>query len=58
MIANAFQEILGESSHKSNKKWVDKGRELMKSWLQDNDIEVYLTITIGNLLFLKDLLEL
>ena len=58
MIANAFQEILGESSHQSNKTWVDKGSESMKSWLQDNDIEVYLTITIGNLLFLKDLLEL
>ena len=39
---------------KPNKIWVDKDSEFyyrsMKSWLQENDIEIYL-------LFLKDLLE-
>ena len=41
--------------------WADKGSEfyniLMKSWLQDNDIEYIQHITKGNLLLLKDLLE-
>ena len=27
MITNAFQKILGKSSIKTSKKWVDKGRE-------------------------------
>ena len=48
-IANAFQKVLSqnESKHKPNKIWVDAGIEfynrLMKSWLQENDIEMYLT---------------
>ena len=46
-VTNAFQKILDESNRKSNKIWVDKGSEFynrsMKSWLQDNDIEMYLT---------------
>ena len=36
-----------ESNHKLSKLWVDKSREicntLMKSWLQDNDIEMHST---------------
>ena len=40
-----MQEILDESGRKPNKIWVDKGGEFynrsMKSWLQDNDIEMY-----------------
>ena len=51
-ITNAFQEILDESGHKPNKIWVDKGSEFynrsMKSWLQDNDIEIYSTHNEGN----------
>ena len=43
-ITNAFQKILDERIRKLNKIWVDKGSEfynrLMKSWLQDNDIEM------------------
>ena len=36
-----------KSGDKSNKTWVDKGSEFynisMKSWLQDNDIEMHST---------------
>ena len=45
-ITNAFQKFLDESIQKPNKIWVDKGSEFynrsMKSWLQNNDIELYL----------------
>ena len=38
---------MNESESKPNKIWVDKGSEFsnrsMKSWLQDNDIEMYST---------------
>ena len=44
-ITNAFQKILDQSNCKPNKIWVDKGSEFyngsMKSWLQDNNIEMY-----------------
>ena len=44
-ITNAFQKILDESGRKPNKIWVNKGSEFyntpMKSWLKDNDIEMY-----------------
>ena len=44
-ITNALQQILDKSNRKPNKIWVDKGSELyyrsMKSWLQDNNIEMY-----------------
>ena len=44
-ITNAFQKILNEPNRKLNKMRVDKGSGLcngtMKSWLQDNDIEIY-----------------
>ena len=46
-ITNAFQKILDESNRKPKKIWVDKDSDFynrsMKSWLQDNDIEMYLT---------------
>ena len=46
-ITNAFQKILDESNRKPNKIWVDKGSEIcnrsMKSFLQNNDIEMYST---------------
>ena len=42
---NAFQNILDESNRKRNKVWVDKGSEFynrsIKSWFQDNNIEMY-----------------
>ena len=45
-ITNAFQKILDGPGPKPNKIWVDKGSKYcnrsMKSWLQDNDIEMYL----------------
>ena len=50
-VTNAFQKILKESDHKPNKIWVDLGSECynrsMKSWLEKNDIEMYLTNTKG-----------
>ena len=40
-----FKKILDESNRKPNKMWVDKGSEFcnrsVKSWLQDNNIEMY-----------------
>ena len=43
--ANAFWKI--ESNFEPNKIWVDEGNEFynrsMKSWLRDNDIEIYST---------------
>ena len=50
-ITNAFQRILNDSKRKPNKIWIDKGSEFfnrsMKSWLQDNDIEIYSTHNEG-----------
>ena len=50
-ITNAFQKILDESNRKPNKIWVDKGSQFynrsMKSWLQDNNIEMYSTHNKG-----------
>ena len=46
-----FQKILDESGRKPNKIWVDKGSEFYnrsrKSWLQDNDTEMYSTHNEG-----------
>ena len=50
-ITNAFQKILDESNHKPNKIWVDKGSEFynrsMKSWLEKNGVQMYLTHNEG-----------
>ena len=50
-ITKAFQEILDVSGHKPNKIWVDKESEfynrLMKSWLKDNDMQMYSTHNEG-----------
>ena len=44
-IANDFRKLLDESNRKPNKIWMNKGSGFyntwMKSWLQDNDIEMY-----------------
>ena len=46
-IIKTFQFFLGESGHKLNKMWVNKSKEFynksMKSWLQNNDTEIYST---------------
>ena len=46
-IANAFEKILTETSHKPNKIWVDKDSEFynksMKSFLQNNNMGMYST---------------
>ena len=50
-ITNAFQKHLNESSRKSNQIWLDKGSEFcnksIKSWLNENDIEIYSTHNEG-----------
>ena len=50
-IANAFQKVLKKSNRKPNKTWVDKGSEFynrsMKSFLQNKNIEMYLTLNEG-----------
>ena len=50
-ITNAFQKILDESNRNSDIIWVDNDSELynrsMKSWLQDNDVEMHLTQNEG-----------
>ena len=44
-IINAFQRVLDKLSHKPKKVWEDKGSKFynrsMKSWQQDNDVEMY-----------------
>ena len=58
-ITNAFQKILDEPGHKPNKIWVDKGSEFynksFKSWPQNNNIEMYWTHNVNQLLLLRDL---
>ena len=55
-IVKTFQEVLDDSMElhsktKPNKIWVDKKSEFyirsIKSWLQDNNIEMYLTHNEG-----------
>ena len=47
ITTTVFRKFLDESNRKPNKIWVDKGGKFynrsMKSWLKDNDIEVYST---------------
>ena len=56
-IANVFQKILNISKRKPDKIWVDKGSESynrsMKSWLKENDIELYLTHNDGKSIVLQ-----
>ena len=51
-ITNASQKILDEPNCKPNEIWVDTGSELynrsMKSWPEENVIEIYLTHNEGN----------
>ena len=52
-ITNGFQKMLDESNCKPNKVLLDKGSEFynrpVKSWLQDNDMEMYSTHNEGKL---------
>ena len=56
-IANAFQKILDESNRKPNKIRVNKGSEfynrLIKSWLEENDIEIYSTHNEGKICYCR-----
>ena len=57
-----FKKKLDECNWKPNKIWIDKGSEFynssMKPWLAKNLAEMYSTRNEGNLLLLKNLLEL
>ena len=61
MVTNGFQKTLNMSNRKPNKMQVDKGSKFyyrsMKSWFQDNDVEMYSRHNEESLLLLKDLLE-
>ena len=50
-ITNVFQKIFDVSKRKLNKIWVGKCSEFcnrsMKSWIQNNDIEIYSTLSKG-----------
>ena len=50
-IVNAFRKVLDKSKRKPNNIWVDKGSEFynssFKTWLKDNDIEMYSTYNEG-----------
>ena len=56
-----FRKILEKSRRKRKKLCVDKGSAFynrsIKSWLEDNDIEMHSKIIKENLLLLKGLLE-
>ena len=58
-IINDFQKILDQCNCKTSKICVDKGIKFcnrsMKSWLQDNDIEMYSAHNEGKSVLLKDL---
>ena len=50
-ITNAFQKLLNKCNRKQNRIWVDKASEFynrsMKSWLEKNALEMYLTHNEG-----------
>ena len=50
-ITNAFQNFLKETNCKQNKRWLDKVSEFydrsMKSFLQNDNLELYLTYNDG-----------
>ena len=46
-IVNTFQSILDDSKRKPNKMWVDQGSEFYKTWLKNNNIEMYSTHNEG-----------
>ena len=50
-IVNAFDKIIKQSGKKTNKIWVDQGKEfynnVFKKWLSDNDIIMYSTYKEG-----------
>ena len=51
ITTNSFQKILNKSGRKPSKIWVDQGsgfcNKSMKSWLHDNEIEMYSTHNKG-----------
>ena len=58
---NAFQNVLNEAIRKPSKIWIDKGRKFynrsMKSWLEKNEMKMYLTHNEGKSVVVEDLLE-
>ena len=57
-ITNPFQKLLDKSNRKQNKIWADKGSEFynrsMKSFLQNNNIEMYSTHNQGKSVLLLE----
>ena len=57
-ITNPFQKLLDKSNRKQNKIWADKGSEFynrsMKSFLQNNNIEMYSTHNQGKSVYLLE----
>ena len=56
-----FKRILDKSKCKPNKIWVDKGSKflnrLIKSWLEENDTEMYSTHNEGKSAIAERLIE-
>ena len=56
-----FKKILDESGRKPNKIWVDTGSEFynrsIKSWLEKNSIEMYLTHNKGKSVVAKRVIK-
>ena len=52
-----FYKIANESKCEPNKLWVDKSSEFhnrsMKSWLQDNNIDIYTTHNEGKFVIVE-----
>ena len=50
-ITNAFQKVLDESNHKTNKIWIYQGSKVynrsMKSWLEKNAVQMHSTHSEG-----------
>ena len=61
-ITNPFQKLLDKSNRKQNKIWADKGSEFynrsMKSFLQNNNIEMYSTHNQGKSVHLLEPLKM
>ena len=60
-ITNAFYKILKEPNRKPNKIWVDKGSEFynkpIKSWLENDDIEIHSTHNEGKSVIAEKLIK-
>ena len=60
-VFNAFIEIVNESNCKTNKLWVDQGREFhnkrLQEWLDNNAILMYSTCNEGKLVIAETFIK-